>query len=93
MKTNKVGIILAVVGFGLLITGITIIQLLGLLLLIAAVIKMVFFGSKEVKVRGLKTGLKTKWFSWGWLIFWIIVCWPVAIVYMLIKMGNRNKGC
>jgi heme/copper-type cytochrome/quinol oxidase subunit 2 len=32
-----------------------------------------------------------KWFSWGWLIFWIIVCLPIAIIYLLIKLGDRDK--
>lgn len=31
-----------------------------------------------------------KWFSWGWLIFWIIVCIPIAIIYILIKYGDKK---
>jgi len=31
-----------------------------------------------------------KWFSWGWLIFWIIVAYPIAIVYLLIKYGDKK---
>ena len=30
------------------------------------------------------------WFSWFWLVFWILVCFPVAIIYILIKMGNKS---
>jgi len=31
-----------------------------------------------------------KWFSWGWLIFWLIVFFPIAFVYLIIKMGNKK---
>lgn len=34
---------------------------------------------------------KDKWFSWGWLIFWIIVFWPAAIVYIIIKSKEKKK--
>ena len=34
---------------------------------------------------------KEKWFSMGWLIFWLIFFWPVAIVYMIIKSQERKK--
>lgn len=30
------------------------------------------------------------WFSWGWLIFWIIVFFPIAIIYILIKYGDKK---
>lgn len=30
-----------------------------------------------------------KWFSWGWLIFWLIVAWPIAIYYIIMK-GNKK---
>ena len=23
--------------------------------------------------------------SMGWLIFWIIICWPIALIYVLAK--------
>lgn len=23
--------------------------------------------------------------SWGWVVFWLIMFWPVAIAYILIK--------
>jgi hypothetical protein len=33
-----------------------------------------------------------KWFSWFWLIFWIIACLPIAIVDILIKLGDKNEN-
>jgi len=33
---------------------------------------------------------KEKWFSLGWLIFWIIIAWPIAIIYIIIKSKNKN---
>ena len=41
------------------------------------------------KSDGTPTG---GWFSWGWLIFWILVFFPVAIVYILVKLGDRWGG-
>ena len=48
-----------------------------------------------MKIKPLSTGYeietpKKQWFSWGWLIFWIIVFFPIAIIYILIKMGERK---
>lgn len=34
---------------------------------------------------------KEKWFSWGYLIFWLILFWPAAIVYIMIKSREREK--
>jgi len=31
------------------------------------------------------------WFSWFWLVFWLIVFYPVAIVYIIIKLGEKKK--
>ena len=34
---------------------------------------------------------KHNWFSWGWLIFWIIVNPVVAIIYLIIKYEENHK--
>jgi len=34
---------------------------------------------------------KQKWFSWGWLIFWIIFAFPIAFIYLLIKYAEKPK--
>ena len=26
-----------------------------------------------------------------WLVFWVIVFWPIAIIYVVIKLANRNN--
>ena len=31
-----------------------------------------------------------EWFSWFWLIFWAIVCFPIAILYLLVKLGDMK---
>ena len=31
-----------------------------------------------------------KWFSWGWIIFWLIVFWPMVFLYLLIKFGDKK---
>ncbi len=31
-----------------------------------------------------------QWFSWGWLIFWIIVCFPIAFLYLMLKIGEKK---
>jgi hypothetical protein len=28
---------------------------------------------------------KKRFYSLGWLIFWIIVFWPIAVIYLIIK--------
>ena len=45
---------------------------------------------KTKKTKKTKRTLKEHWFSWGWLVFWIIVFWPVAIIYLLIKSKEKN---
>jgi len=29
--------------------------------------------------------MKKKWFSWGWLIFWLIFAPAIAVIYLLMK--------
>jgi hypothetical protein len=33
---------------------------------------------------------KKNWFSWGWLIFWILVSMPIAFIYLAIKYVDRT---
>jgi hypothetical protein len=35
--------------------------------------------------------MKKSWFSWKWLVFWIVVFFPMAIVYLMIKLGDKNE--
>ena len=32
------------------------------------------------------------WFSWGWLIFWILVFFPGAFLYIIIKASEKNAS-
>jgi len=31
-----------------------------------------------------------KWFSWGWLIFWTVFTGIGGVLYIIIKLGDRN---
>lgn len=33
-----------------------------------------------------------KWYSLGVVVAWVLVFWPGAFIYMMIKMGERNNG-
>jgi len=35
--------------------------------------------------------MRKKWFSWFWLLFWAFAYWPFAIIYLMIKGGNKNR--
>jgi len=35
---------------------------------------------------------KDNWFSWGILILWGFLAWPIAIIYLIIKSQERDKG-
>jgi hypothetical protein len=62
--------------------------------IVAALIGLFFVACKlfgRTKQEIEETPKQENWFSWGWLIFWIILCFPIAIIYLLVKMGNKKK--
>jgi len=35
--------------------------------------------------------MKKNWFSWGWVIFWLIMFWPAVFIYLFIKYGDAHN--
>ena len=69
---------------------------LGILVVILLFIVIVWAGRKDAvnlkKKKLEREAHPENWFSWGVLIFWIVVCFPIAIIYILIKMGDRRAS-
>lgn len=50
---------------------------------------------KISKKEYIKATKNKNWFSWGWLIFWIIISIPIGgtlgLIYLLIKYADKKS--
>jgi len=58
--------------------------------MVTKITKMLRWINKDLSGDNKKQG-KKKWFSIWVLLFWIIACFPVAFVYIIVKAIQRGS--